>query len=185
MDTRKLLLLSMICVGCGGVGDDSFRTGEDPQALGRAAGSAWQIALPGGVSVVTPVDSVLIGPCIYTLGTALEGPPFPPRTLVWLHRGGGRAGACTGGGYVVLGASYSTPSVSLAALDTWPSVQPFGMCGQDGSTTNFGTSTLSAGRGGAAEVRRDPAIANATTTARTMPALRHNNLWRAPLVASG
>src|ERR1700720_131924 len=32
------------------------------------------------------------------------------------------------------------PSGSLATLDTWPSVHPFGMCGHDGSTSNFGTS---------------------------------------------
>src|SRR5580693_7989657 len=76
------------------------------------------------------------------------------------------------------------PSASLAALDTWPSVHPFGMCGQDGSTTNFGTSTVLAGRGGAAAVRRDPAISNATTAAKMITALRHNNLWRAALARS-
>src|ERR1700680_5106704 len=66
------------------------------------------------------------------------------------------------------------PSGSFATLDTWPSVHPFGMCGQDASTTNFGTSTLDAGRGGAAEARCDPAITNATTAAKKIPALTHN-----------
>src|SRR3979490_661489 len=69
------------------------------------------------------------------------------------------------------------PSGSLATLDTWPSVHPLGMCGQDGSTTNFGTSTMDAGRGGAAEVRHNPAIANATTATPTMPALTYNFLF--------
>src|SRR6266404_484406 len=66
------------------------------------------------------------------------------------------------------------PSGSLATLDTWPSVHPFGMCGQDGSTSNFGTSTLDAGRGGVAEARCDPAITNAATATKTIPALTHN-----------
>src|ERR1700732_1395556 len=65
------------------------------------------------------------------------------------------------------------PSGSLATLDTWPSVHPFGICGQDGSTANFGTST-DAGRGGAAEAWRDPAITNATTATKAIPALTHN-----------
>jgi len=65
------------------------------------------------------------------------------------------------------------PSASLAALDTWPSVHPFGMCGQDGSTTNFGTSTFDGGRGGAAEAQCDPAITNAPTAAKTIAALNH------------
>src|ERR1700681_269596 len=81
------------------------------------------------------------------------------------------------------------PSRSFDTLDTWPSVHPFGICGQDGSTTNFGTSTLAAGMGGAAEVRRVPGIRSATTTARTIPPLQHNNLLRAlvlaPAYASG
>jgi len=64
------------------------------------------------------------------------------------------------------------PSASLAALDTWPSVHPFGMCGQDGSTTNFGTSTLD-GRGGAAEAQCDAAITSAPTAAKAMAALNH------------
>src|ERR1700688_3524684 len=75
------------------------------------------------------------------------------------------------------------PSASAAALDTWPSVHPFGMCGQDGSTTNFGTSTLVAGRGGAAEGRREPAIVNANNTVKTTPALIDNKSWRAFLSA--
>src|ERR1700730_13485766 len=66
------------------------------------------------------------------------------------------------------------PSGSLATLDTWPSVHPFGMCGQDASTTNFGTSTLDAARGGAAEARCDPAITNTTTATKTIPALTDN-----------
>src|ERR1700675_3580544 len=66
------------------------------------------------------------------------------------------------------------PSASAAALETWPSVHPFGMCGQDGSTTNFGTSTLDAGRGGEAEAQCDPATTNATTANKTIPALTHN-----------
>jgi hypothetical protein len=66
------------------------------------------------------------------------------------------------------------PSASAAALDTWPSVHPFGMRGHDGSTTNFGTSMLEGGRGVAAEVRRDPEITSATTAAMTMPALTVN-----------
>jgi hypothetical protein len=70
------------------------------------------------------------------------------------------------------------PSASLAALDAWPSVHPFGMCGQDGSTTNFGTSTFDAGRGGVAEARCDPAIPNTTTTAKTMAALNHKFRFR-------
>src|ERR1700731_3669313 len=65
------------------------------------------------------------------------------------------------------------PSGSHATLDTWPSVQPFGICGQDGSTTNFGTSTSDAGRGGAAEAWCDP-ITNDTTAIKTMPALTQN-----------
>src|SRR6266853_2177749 len=65
------------------------------------------------------------------------------------------------------------PPASLAALDTWPSVHPFGMCGQDGSTTNFGTSRLDAGRGGAAEAWCDPAITNVTTATKTTPRLTH------------
>src|ERR1700676_386744 len=64
------------------------------------------------------------------------------------------------------------PSESHATLDTWPSVHPFGICGQDGSTANFGTST-DAGRGNAAETWRDPAITNGTTATNTMPALAH------------
>src|ERR1700719_78508 len=67
------------------------------------------------------------------------------------------------------------PSESFAALDTWPSVHPFGICGQDGSTTNFGTSTLDTWLGGAAEVRCDPVITKAATTAKTIPALTHNS----------
>src|ERR1700674_3482125 len=63
------------------------------------------------------------------------------------------------------------PSGSHATLDTWPIVHPFGMCGQDGSTTNFGTSTLDAGRGGAAEAWCDATITNITTAATTI--LRH------------
>src|ERR1700687_413327 len=66
------------------------------------------------------------------------------------------------------------PSGSHATLDTWPSVHPLGMCGHDGSTTNFGTSTLDAGRGGEAEAQCDPAITNATTANKTIPALTHN-----------
>ena len=65
------------------------------------------------------------------------------------------------------------PSASAAALDTWPSVHPFGMCGQDGSTTNFGTSTFDAGRGGVAEARCDPAIPNATIATETLAAANH------------
>src|ERR1700752_1079858 len=66
------------------------------------------------------------------------------------------------------------PSGAFDTLDTWPSGHPFGMCGQDGSTTNFGTSTLDAGRGGVAEARCDPAIVNPAPPKKTMPALRHN-----------
>src|ERR1700681_2090691 len=77
------------------------------------------------------------------------------------------------------------PSASLAALDTCPSVHPFGMCGQDGSTTNFGTSTLDAGRGEAAEVRREPTMTNARITAKTMPAITDNKYWRASFFAPG
>src|ERR1700726_4686339 len=65
------------------------------------------------------------------------------------------------------------PSASLAALDTCPNVQPFGMCGQDGSTANFGTSTLEAGCWGAAAVRCDPAITIATIATKTIPAVTH------------
>src|ERR1700741_210098 len=75
------------------------------------------------------------------------------------------------------------PPASLAALDTWPSVQPFGMCGQDGSTTNFGTSTLPPGMGGAAEVRCHPGITSATTVARARPASTDNNLMRGAVLA--
>src|SRR5215472_11446497 len=66
------------------------------------------------------------------------------------------------------------PSRSFETLDTWPSVHPFGMCGQDGSTTNFGTSTLDAGRGELAEARRNPAVPNATIATKTIAALNHN-----------
>src|ERR1700675_1604414 len=66
------------------------------------------------------------------------------------------------------------PSGSLATLDTWPSVHPFGMCSQDGSTANFGTSTSDAGRGGAAEAWCDPAITNAKNAIKTIPVLTHN-----------
>src|ERR1700675_4125455 len=65
------------------------------------------------------------------------------------------------------------PSGSHATLDTWPRFPPFGMCGQDGSTTNFGTSTLDAGRGGAAEAWCDPAVTNVTTAITTIPTLMH------------
>src|SRR5580700_9931811 len=77
------------------------------------------------------------------------------------------------------------PSESLAALNTWPSVHPFGMCGQDGSTTNFGTSTLLAGRGGAAEIRRDPAIISVTIAAITIPALADSKQWLVTLPPPG
>src|SRR3984893_12683983 len=77
------------------------------------------------------------------------------------------------------------PSASAAALDTWPSVHPFGMCGQDGSTTNFGTSMLLAGRGGAAEIRRDPAIISVTIAAITTPALAEGKQWRVTLPPPG
>src|SRR5580704_3819988 len=66
------------------------------------------------------------------------------------------------------------PSASLAALDTWPRVHPFGMCGQDGSTTNFGTSTVDAGRGGVAEAWCVPAVTNVTTATKTTPTLTHD-----------
>src|ERR1700730_15395448 len=65
------------------------------------------------------------------------------------------------------------PSGSHATLDTWPSVHPLGMCGQDGSTTNFGTSTLDAGRGGAAEAWCDPGVTNVATATKTIPTLTH------------
>jgi hypothetical protein len=48
------------------------------------------------------------------------------------------------------------------------------MCGQDGSTTNFGTSTVDAGRGGAAEAWCDPAVTNVTIAATTIPTLAHH-----------
>ena len=63
---------------------------------------------------------------------------------------------------------------SVAALDTWPSVQPLGMCGQDGSTTNFGTLTVDAAWGCAAEVSCDPAIKNAATAAEVIVAANCN-----------
>jgi hypothetical protein len=47
------------------------------------------------------------------------------------------------------------------------------MCGQDGSTANFGTSTFDARRGGLAEARCDPAIPSATTAAKATTALNH------------
>jgi hypothetical protein len=46
------------------------------------------------------------------------------------------------------------------------------MCGQDGSTTNFGTSTLDR-RGGAAEAQCDPAITITPTAAKAIAALKH------------
>ncbi len=68
------------------------------------------------------------------------------------------------------------PSASLAALDTCPSVHPFGMCGHDGSTVNFGTPTLEAGRCGAAAVRCEAVITHARIARMTMPTLKRC-LW--------
>jgi hypothetical protein len=45
------------------------------------------------------------------------------------------------------------------------------MWGQDGSTANFGTSTSDAGRGGAAEARRDPAITKDPIATSKIPVL--------------
>jgi hypothetical protein len=71
------------------------------------------------------------------------------------------------------------PSASLAALETWPSVHPLGMCGQDGSTTNFGTFTVVAGSGGAAEMRRDPAMARIANVTMTVAAAVNIKYWQA------
>jgi hypothetical protein len=65
------------------------------------------------------------------------------------------------------------PSGSLAALETWPNVHPLGMCGQDGSTANFGTLTSDAGLGGAADALCDPTIPNVSAPDKTIPAVTH------------
>ena len=62
------------------------------------------------------------------------------------------------------------PSASAAALETWPSVHPFGICGQEGSTENLGTATLETEPASAAEVWRETRIVNAAIMARVATA---------------
>src|ERR1700728_2770062 len=61
------------------------------------------------------------------------------------------------------------PSASLAVLDTWPSVHPFGMCGHDGSTSNFGTSRVDVALCCAPVSLCDPEITSAVTATKATP----------------
>ena len=74
---------------------------------------AWTAALPVGTSGATAVSSVTILGCKFTVGTAIQAPPYPPKYVAYVQKTS--TGTCTGAlGYQVLGYSYSTPAVSIA-----------------------------------------------------------------------
>ena len=58
-------------------------------------------------------DSVSVRGCTYTIGTGVDAPPFPPVYTAFVERSGNPR-HCPAG-QVVLGTSYSRPTVSIAA----------------------------------------------------------------------
>ncbi|HEY1959422.1 MAG TPA: hypothetical protein VGH28_27615 [Polyangiaceae bacterium] len=81
--------------------------------LQSASTDAWQDALPPNASAPTLGDSVRLRGCTYAVGTAVEEPPFPPQYIAFVQRSG-NARRCSLG-YVVIGSSFATPSVAIAA----------------------------------------------------------------------
>src|SRR5690606_26466598 len=58
--------------------------------------------------------------CTFTIGTALQAPPFPPVYLVWLRRDPATVRHNCPSGYVVLGSSYAPPFVDVARHPVLP-----------------------------------------------------------------
>lgn len=98
---------------CGGCGPEEHALSASHQgALESAAAeapSAWLPELPATFSSVTTTASIEVKRCTFTIGTALEAPPFPPVYHAWLGRQG-----CGGDGFVVVGSSYTLPATLLA-----------------------------------------------------------------------
>lgn len=75
-----------------------------------AAPDAWRASLPATLSQEQESAAIEVRGCRFSVGTAVETTGFPPLQHAWLKKEG-----CETGGYVILGTSYSTPSVLLDA----------------------------------------------------------------------
>lgn len=77
------------------------------------AAGVWQNDLPTNVSTPTLGKAVEAHGCTYTIGTAVQQPPFPPQYLAIVQRSGNMHHCAPG--YIVLGTSYALPWVDIAS----------------------------------------------------------------------
>jgi len=101
-----LAIATCFCAAC----SDANASGS---ANASIDGVAWQSALPPNTSTPTLGDSVQFQGCTYTIGTAQQAPPFPPQFLAIIERSGSDKHCSTA--FVVIGSSFATPSVAIAA----------------------------------------------------------------------
>lgn len=111
-------LLCVLLTGCSDPvadprGDvDKARTDVDlvPISAPVSSQDSWLSSLPANARELVWGDSVVARGCTFTVGTAMELPPYPPVYHAFVQRSGGAQCAI---GFVMLGTSYTRPTTAI------------------------------------------------------------------------
>ncbi len=127
MILASLAAMSVAAIGCSaadstGTGPSATDPGAKSLAGDESVGStaeAWTATVP--TSGLTPVASVVVNGCTFTVGYGPKTGTLPPQNLVYVQKTGVSRISCPSArGFTAIGSTYGTPSLSITKHPSWP-----------------------------------------------------------------